>query len=385
MNRIKLFLVAGAMVVCSSATFVLPAGAASVQSGPLTEPQITAQTAVLVDGDSGRILYDKGMHARMYPASLTKIMTGVLAVEHGKSSDIITISQNVFKSVPRDTSNAALSPGEQITQDSALYTMFLASANDSAMAIAEHIGGSTANFVSMMNSEAAEMGTQDTHFANPNGLPDPNNYTSAYDLALISRRALQLPELMNYFGAKTYTLPPTNKRAEAVPFTSLHHMLKPYVTKYSYDGVIAGKTGWETMSGWTIVTIARRNGKTLIASVMRSSNQWTSYSDTIALFNYGYSLDAANLPNLGSCSFATHAAKTDTDMKRWNSPEAYPKALPAMNTEAASPKKNNTAIYITVSVLSVAVILMLPLLLIRRRRLVNRRMRRLMQSKYPVD
>ncbi len=251
-------------------------------------PDVTAETAIVADADTGLIYYEKNMHTTMYPASITKILTGLLAVEKGNPNDIITVPDNISQGMPSDAATIALTGGEQITQDEAMYTMFLASANDSANAIALHIGGTIENFVSMMNERASELGAVDSHFDNANGLPDKNNITSAYDMALITKKALSVPALMKYFGATSYTLPTTNKRSTTEAFSTLQKMMKN--TVYHYDGTIAGKTGWETMSGHTMVTAAQRGGRTLICVVMKSSDGYTVYDDTIALLNYGFSL-----------------------------------------------------------------------------------------------
>jgi D-alanyl-D-alanine carboxypeptidase len=258
----------------------------AVSSSQSDVPDITAQTSVVADADTGQIYYQKNMHTEMYPASITKIMTGILAVEKGKDSDVITVSNDVSKGITSGVARIYLATDEQITQEEALYTLFLASANDSANALALHIGGTMNNFVAMMNARAKALGAVDTNFSNANGLPDTNNITSAYDMALITKRALEMPGLMKYFGAKSYVMPVTNKRNKTVAYQTLHKMMKN--TVYKYDGVIAGKTGWETMSGHTLVTAAKRNGRTLICVVMKSSNQYTIYKDTIALLNYGF-------------------------------------------------------------------------------------------------
>jgi D-alanyl-D-alanine carboxypeptidase (penicillin-binding protein 5/6) len=250
-------------------------------------PQVTAETAIVADAQTGLILYQKNMHQKMYPASLTKILTGLVAVEHSSQDEKLTVSQSVFDSVPRDTANIALLPGEQITMDEALHTMFIASANDSAAAIADHVGGTIPTFVLMMNQTAREIGAVDSHFANPNGLPDPNNLTSAYDLALITRKALQSPAMMTYFGAKSYIMPATNLRPQ-VGYLTLHKMMKN--TRYHDADVIAGKTGWETMSGHTLATVAQKNGRTLICIVMKSADGSAVYTDTQALLGYGFSI-----------------------------------------------------------------------------------------------
>ena len=255
-------------------------------------PAVTAQTAIVADAVNGRVVCQKDMHKKMYPASITKIMTGLLAVEKGRDTDSIIVTPEVRKNLISGAQNIDLKDGERITQQEALYTMFLRSANDSANALAIHIGGTMQNFVGMMNARAKVLGCTDTHFANANGLPDKDNVTSAYDMAIITKKAVEEPKLMEYFGATAYAMPATNKR-KATTYTTLHKMMRN--TVYKYSGVIAGKTGWETMSGHTLVTVARRDGRTLICVVMKSSSGYSIYSDTIALLNYGFSLpDAAS-------------------------------------------------------------------------------------------
>jgi D-alanyl-D-alanine carboxypeptidase len=258
-----------------------------------TAPGITAETAIVADADSGRIYYQKSMHKQMYPASITKIMTGLLAVENGNDTDVITAPDDIQKGMPGDAARIWLAGGEQVTQEEALYTMFLASANDSANVLALHTGGTIDNFVDMMNTRAKELGAQDTHFSNANGLPDVNNLTSAYDMAIITKKALESPTLMKYFGALTYTMPTTNMRKQTVAYQTLHKMMK--YEKYKRLGVIAGKTGWETMSGHTLVTVAKQNGRTLICVVMKSdNNSYAAYNDTVALLDYGFALPASS-------------------------------------------------------------------------------------------
>lgn len=263
--------------------------APDVTAGVVTPgaPPITAESGIVADADTGRIYYQKDMHKQMYPASLTKILTGIIAVEDGHDGDEITVPDDILAGMPSDAARIDLEGGEQITQEEALYTMFLASANDSANALALHIGGTLGHFVTLMNARAKALGAVDSHFSNANGLPDEKNVSSAYDMALITKKALSEPALMKYFGATSYVMPATNKRDKPVTYTTLHKMMKD--TVYKYDGVIAGKTGWETMSGHTLVTAARRNGHTIICVVMKSSNASSVYRDSVALLDYGFS------------------------------------------------------------------------------------------------
>jgi D-alanyl-D-alanine carboxypeptidase (penicillin-binding protein 5/6) len=251
-----------------------------------SSPDITCKTAVLIDATTGGVLYNKEMHTQMYPASITKILTGIVAIKLGKPQDIITVSKNVTDIITHDYASIALSDGEQITQEQALYAMFLASANDAALALAEHNGGTTENFVDLMNKEATKDGALNSHFNNPDGLPDPNNLTSAYDMAMITKSAIVIPELMKYLSAFTFTISPTNLQPEARGLWTLHKMMKDTVF-YDKD-VIAGKTGWETMSGHTLVTVAQRGNIKLICVAMKSQTPYSIYNDTKLMLNYGF-------------------------------------------------------------------------------------------------
>lgn len=250
------------------------------------QPVLASAAALVADADSGQIYFEKGMHARMYPASITKILTGLVSVENASPSDVVTVPQDVEQAQGSNVANIALVPGDTITLDQLEYTMFLASANDSAIAIADHVGGSVSRFVDMMNAKAAALGATDSHFSTPNGLPDPNNYTTAYDMALIARAAMQNPTLVQYFSAHTFTLPASALRKTDMSFNTLHKMMKQ--TAYYDADVVAGKTGWETMSGNTLVTVAKKNGRTLIAVVLDGSNSAAIYGDTRLLLDYAF-------------------------------------------------------------------------------------------------
>ncbi|ADU27057.1 peptidase S11 D-alanyl-D-alanine carboxypeptidase 1 [Ethanoligenens harbinense YUAN-3] len=262
------------------------AGAADTSGAPA----LACATGLVADADTGQIYYQKDMHNRMYPASITKILTALVSVENGDPSDVITVPQDVTQAQGSSVANIALVPGDTITMEQLEYTMFLASANDSAIAIADHIGGSVSGFVDMMNQKATALGAKDSHFSTPNGLPDPNNYTSAYDMALITRAAAQNPTLMRYFSARSFTLPVSALRKGAQSFTTLHKMMKK--TAYYDADVEAGKTGWETMSGNTLVTVAQKNGRTLIAVVLDGANSEAIYGDTRHLLDYAFAQPA---------------------------------------------------------------------------------------------
>jgi D-alanyl-D-alanine carboxypeptidase (penicillin-binding protein 5/6) len=248
-------------------------------------PEIKSEAAVLMDADSGQVLYSKDMHKRMYPASITKIMTVMLALEYGDVTDTVTMTREDVFSIERSSSNIALDVDEQISLEQALYAAAVASANDAANGIASHIGGSLDGFVRIMNTAAEDLGAVNTRFANASGLPDDNHYTTAYDMALITARALKVPGLTEIFNTRRYEIPPTNKQPETRIFNSSNRFVNG---ELPYEGLLMSKAGWTADAHHTLVTAARRGDTTLVAVVLKSSDSTVKWSDTVALFDYGF-------------------------------------------------------------------------------------------------
>lgn len=248
-------------------------------------PTVVSESAVLMDAQTGQILYEKSMHEKLYPASITKILTALLGIEKGQLQDYITMSAVAAYSIKRGSSNIALEEGEQITMEQALMAAMLPSANEACNGIAEHIGGSISGFAELMNQRARQAGALNSNFVNPHGLPDENQVTTAYDMALITRAALKYDKFRQIIATVRYTIPPTNKKTEARDLWSEHRMLT--TNRYYYNGVIGGKTGFTQESRNTLVTVARRGERELIVVVMKSDN-YGDYKDTIALLDYGF-------------------------------------------------------------------------------------------------
>ncbi|MGI1691560.1 D-alanyl-D-alanine carboxypeptidase family protein [Thermoanaerobacter uzonensis] len=246
------------------------------------KPEIVGPTAVLMDFTTGQVLYDKNMHKRMYPASTTKILTAIIAIERGNLNDIVTASDNVTKI---DGNSIYLSPGEKLTLEQLLYAIMLESANDAAIAIAEYIGGSVENFAKIMNEKAKEIGAHDSHFVNPNGLPDENHYSTPYDMALIARYAMQNPEFRKIVTTIHYQIPPTNKFEKVRDLWLSNRLIKP--SSFHYEGADGVKTGYTVAAGQVLVASATRDGHRLISVIMgdQGTNIWT---DTIKLLDYGF-------------------------------------------------------------------------------------------------
>ena len=179
----------------------------------------------LMEESTGTILYEKNSDEAHYPASITKIMTTLLALENGNLSDMVTFSDDAINNT--EGSGIARDYGEQMTLEQCLYGVMLESANECAYAVAEHVGGTVENFVDMMNAKAKELGCTNTHFANPHGLQDENHYTTAHDMALIMREGLKNKKFRRIIGATDYTIKPTNMNSESRVLHTHHPMLPP--------------------------------------------------------------------------------------------------------------------------------------------------------------
>lgn len=249
-------------------------------------PGVYAETAVLIEASTGTILYDKKCHKKMYPASITKIMTALLAIENCKLDEEVIFSEAAIGSLSYDDANYACQIGEKISVKDCLYILMLHSANEVAWALGEHIAGSSKEFAKMMTERAKEAGATDTNFANASGLHDTNHYVTAYDMAMITRAAAKYEVFNDIVNTTSYTVKKTNKRDEPPQVNQRHQMVWP-ASAYHYDGIIGGKTGFTDQSGTTLVTYAKRNGMTLI-SVVLNSNAANVYTDTAALLDYGF-------------------------------------------------------------------------------------------------
>ena len=246
-------------------------------------PETLSPGVILMEESTGTILYEKNSDEAHYPASITKIMTTLLALENGNLSDMVTFSDDAINNT--EGSGIARDYGEQMTLEQCLYGVMLESANECAYAVAEHVGGTVENFVDMMNAKAKELGCTNTHFANPHGLQDEN-----HDMALIAQAAYQNETFRIIIGTKMYTIPPTNKHAEETVLRNHHDMLCTYHNanrKYLYPYCVGGKTGYTATANSTLVTYAEKDGMTLICVVMdtQSPNQ---FIDTVNLFDYAF-------------------------------------------------------------------------------------------------
>ena len=248
-------------------------------------PQIEGESAILVDMFTGAVLYSKNADKAQYPASITKIMTALLGCENLDPSQKFTMSQSAAYGISDSNSSSIYADtGEEFTIEQALMAVMLQSANEMTLAVAELTTGSTKKFVEQMNLKARQLGCTNTHFNNPNGLPDEIHYTTASDMAKIARAAWFNPTFRKFASTQYYEIPPTNKFAETRYLLNHHKMMKNQA--YAYNGVLGGKTGYTEAAGNTLVTYAKNDNTYLVAVVLQSVNG--AYADTANLLDYGF-------------------------------------------------------------------------------------------------
>jgi D-alanyl-D-alanine carboxypeptidase len=250
----------------------------------LKQPEVSAQGACLMDAATGQVLYGKNQDQQFYPASITKVMTALLVLERCNLSDTVTFSATATTNLESGAVALGVSEGDQLTVEQSLYGLLLKSANEIGNGLAEHVSGSISAFADLMNEKAASLGCKNTHFANPHGLNNSNHKTTAYDMCLIMRAAVQNETFRKIDTTRTYEFPAL-KNAAARTITMGHKMMYPSDSRY-YEGIIGGKTGYTSLAGNTLVTAAERNGVRLIAVVLKSSG--THYTDTKAMLDYGF-------------------------------------------------------------------------------------------------
>ena len=243
-------------------------------------PPINGEFGVSIDAFNGNILYGKNEHTQAYPASITKVLTAILADEHLKDSDMIPVSELSSLQEPSNQ-QLLLKQGESVSKEDALEMLMLISSNDVAHSIAEKIGGSIEGFSVMMNAKAKELGAKNTHFVTPNGLPNPEHKTTAYDMAMFGREITKHPYLMNILSKKTadITLPERN--------VSIHSKHKIFDTN---PKALGGKTGWTKASGNTLLVISKDGDKTIVSVVMKTTSAGASYQDINTMNDYSFPL-----------------------------------------------------------------------------------------------
>lgn len=248
-------------------------------------PAIGAQSAILLEANTSVILYAKNIDEKLYPASTTKLMTCLLAAENCKMDEVVTFSHDAVFSIETGSSNIGIDENEAMPMEECLYGILVASANEVANAVAEHVAGSMDAFTDMMNERAKQLGCKNTHFANAHGLHDDNHYTSAYDLALIAQAFFQNEHLSKIGNTASHHFEATDTQPDDFIERNKHSLITGEIP---CEGVKGGKTGFTSLARQTLVTCAEKNGMKLICVVMKEESPEQFY-DTTKLFEYGFS------------------------------------------------------------------------------------------------
>ncbi len=280
---------------------------------------VYSKSAILMDSSTGKIMYSKNALDKMYPASTTKVMTAILTLENCSLDEIVTVSKNATL-IPPTYTHAALKEGEQLSVKDLLYTLMLPSANDSAIALAEYIGGSVENFSTMMNNKAKEIGCTNTNFVNPNGIHDENHYSCAYDLALIGKYAMKNDTFREVVKTTTYELPANETMGIETRYFRTTNDLIRKSSEYYYPYCTGIKTGYTDPAENCIIASSKKDGLELIAVILGGEKTPEGKSarniDCISLFNYGfdsYSLQTVCFANSSIKSIDIQNATPETE------------------------------------------------------------------------
>ena len=262
-----------------------------------TSFSVAAKAALLVDLNTGRTVYEQDADERIYPASLTKIMTCLLALENGNLSDVVTVSASALEDLDIDSSVAGLQVGEQMTLENLLYCMMVVSGNDACNVIAEHIAGSITDFVRMMNQRAYELGCLNTHFSNPHGLHDENHYTTARDLSIITQAALKSENFRQIVDTYEYQLPDDNVRQNIPKLKTTNMLIYRSMSNSLYYSRAHGiKTGYTSQAGRCVISEATGDGLDLLGIVCGAATTildsgdllMENFTECARLFDYGF-------------------------------------------------------------------------------------------------
>ena len=261
------------------------------------EPNVNAGAIYSVELSTGKVIYERNAHEKKFPASTTKVMTALLTLENCQLTDTATASYNAISIIPSGYSTAKIQVGETLTIEDLLYALMLPSANEAANILAEHIAGSVSSFATMMNTRAEELGCENTHFVNPNGIHNDDHYTTAYDLYLITREAMKNEAFRKIVSTTTYTLPSTEKYEDNDRICKntnqlIHPDKSSKPSNYYYKYCIGVKTGYTTQAQNCLVSVASKDGLEFLNVVLDGGSTEDGlnvrFTDSIELFNFAY-------------------------------------------------------------------------------------------------
>ncbi len=263
----------------------------AVTSSPLdanwpSGPSVASETAILIEAETGTILYEKQAHQQMYPASITKILTTLIAFEMCDLDETVTFTYEALATIPYDSSRIWVDKGEYMSMEDCLAAILIMSANDVAAGVAEHIAGELDGFADIMNKRAEELGCLNTHFVNSHGYHDPDHYTSAYDMAQIGRAFFDVELLCEFARQRTFYHGPTEGQPDEIREINTNKLLA--TRTYEYEYLVGSKTGYTSDAGQTLVSCAQKDGLKLICVVMNAKSP-DQFKDTVSLFDWGFS------------------------------------------------------------------------------------------------
>ncbi len=310
-NKLKVFMLASVMAaasVWSSGNLGMTAEAADIVEIPSTEvesvyklpvdsnelkgwaqgPQIYSEAGIVMDIDSGAILYAKNIDDKHYPASITKVMTALVALQHYEMDETVTFTWDDVGFLEYGDAHIGIKPDEQVGMEDCMYGMLLASANEVSHAIGAHMEGGYEEFVRIMNETSDALGCQNSNWKNTHGLHDPEHYTSCRDMALIGSEVFQYEKFREITNTYQHTIPVTNITNETRTFQQYHQMLRDWTDRY-YEYCVGGKTGYTDQALTTLVTFATKDDTNLVAVVMRThGGGGNAYVDTRAMLDYAF-------------------------------------------------------------------------------------------------
>ncbi len=289
----------------------------AVYATNVEELDIEAKAALIVETNTGKVIYEKDAQKQNYPASVTKVLTAILVIENCKLDDMATVTKTAVSNIPEGYVTAPLFVDEKISIKDLLYALMLKSANDAAYVLAEHVGGSVEGFAEMMNKKAKEIGCKNTHFVNPNGIHDKQHYTTAYDMFLISKYAMQNETFAKIVSTYKYTLSATNKYTkEDRVMESTNSFLNPQSAYYN-ENVKGIKTGTTKQAGNCLITDSQKEGLNFITVVLGAETSDSKFSETKKMIKYvfnNYSLEKLNKKDDKIKTIEVNGATKETKM-----------------------------------------------------------------------
>lgn len=255
---------------------------------PAEVPEIQSGAALVMDANTGSVLYQKNMTDKHSPADIAQVMTILLALEENKTNETVTVTREILDTVDREGAHISLQEGEEVKIKDLLYGIMLSSASDAAKVVATALAGSESAFAEKMTARMKELGAVNSSFVNADGEPAENNFSTAQDIALLTKEALKNDAFKEIFSKTSHTMDATNKNASERSFTTICLLMKNSDMDVKYEHVVGGKSGWNKDAGYTLVSAAEQDGRTLICVILDAKSSEQRYKETIALFDYAF-------------------------------------------------------------------------------------------------